>query len=113
MLLKIDRGAQNQKMYQFWIRPRLQLPNYFANQPSIHSSFHSLIMIQDGFAFLPALVYILLLDLDILWFLLTSPLARIIAMNHSANIDLSLARPLNDSCVLALYVSNMKSLQNW
>ena len=87
------------------------LPNYFVNQPSIHSSFQSLIMIQDGFALLPTLISILLRDLDVLSSILTSPLARIIARTHSATTDLSLACPLHDSCLLALDVSNMKSVQ--
>eukprot|EP00534_Pseudo-nitzschia_fraudulenta_P014631 CAMPEP_0201231084 /NCGR_PEP_ID=MMETSP0852-20130820/2725_1 /ASSEMBLY_ACC=CAM_ASM_000632 /TAXON_ID=183588 /ORGANISM="Pseudo-nitzschia fraudulenta, Strain WWA7" /LENGTH=227 /DNA_ID=CAMNT_0047522531 /DNA_START=186 /DNA_END=865 /DNA_ORIENTATION=+ len=84
--------------------------NYFVHWPSIHSSFQSLNMIQDGFTFLPALVS-LLLDLGILSSILTSPLARLIAKDHGASTDLSLACPLNDCYVLALKISIMKSLQ--
>ena len=68
-------------------------------------------MIQDDFAFLPALVNILLLELEIISSILTSSLARIIARNHAASTDLSLACPLNDSCVLALDVSKTKFIQ--
>ena len=67
-------------------------------------------MIPDGSAFLLALVSILLLDLDILLSILTSSLSRIIARNHGASTHPCLALPLSDSCLLALDVSNMKSL---
>ncbi len=84
--------------------------NYFVHWPSMHSSFQSLSATQDGSTLLPALVS-LLLALDILSSTLTYPLAQLIAMNHEASTDLSLACPLNDCYVLALKISIMKSLQ--
>ena len=61
----------------------LLLPNSFVHRPCIYSS---LTVIQDGFTFMPALVVsVLLLDLDVLSFILASPLARLIARNHGTS----------------------------
>ena len=87
------------------------VPNYFVHQPSLRCSFSSLSLIREDFAFLPALVSLLLLDLDIISFTLTSPLGRLIARYHGASTDLSLACPLNDCYVLAPKIFIMKSLQ--
>ena len=100
-----DNPSATQLMFFFLV------PTYFVHQPSLRSSFQSLSLIREGFAFLPALVSLLLLDLDILSLILTSPLGRLIARYHDASTDLSLACPLNDCYVLAPKISIMKSLQ--
>ena len=66
----LDRNFDRDNPFAMQLRIVLLLPNPFVHLPSIHSSFKSLILIQDGFTFVPALESLLLSNLDALFLVL-------------------------------------------
>ena len=81
----LDRNFDRDNPFATQLRFFLLLPNPFVHLPSIHSSFKSLALIQDGFTFVPALES-LLPNLDALFLVLASPLARLITSNHCTKL---------------------------